>query len=51
MELLGASSAYHTGQYLARAGLGALRAQLDEFWTQALANYKAAAEQRNEEGA
>jgi DNA-binding transcriptional ArsR family regulator len=30
-------------------GLGALRAQLDRFWTQALANYKAAAEQRTEE--
>jgi DNA-binding transcriptional ArsR family regulator len=32
------------------AGLGALRAQLDEFWTKALANFKAAAEQRTEEG-
>ena len=30
-------------------GLEALRAQLDRFWTQALANYKAVAEQRNEE--
>ena len=32
------------------AGLGALRAQLDEFWTKALANFKAAAGQRTEEG-
>jgi DNA-binding transcriptional ArsR family regulator len=31
------------------AGLEALRAQLDRFWSQALANYKAAAEQRTEE--
>jgi DNA-binding transcriptional ArsR family regulator len=31
------------------AGLKALRSQLDRFWTQALANYKAAAEQRTEE--
>jgi len=31
------------------AGLEALRAQLDRFWTKALANYKAVAEQRNEE--
>jgi DNA-binding transcriptional ArsR family regulator len=31
------------------AGLEALRAQLDRFWTKALANYKAAAEQRTEE--
>jgi DNA-binding transcriptional ArsR family regulator len=31
------------------AGLEALRAQLDGFWTKALANYKAAAEQRTEE--
>ena len=31
------------------AGLEALRSQLDRFWTQALANYKAAAEQRTEE--
>jgi DNA-binding transcriptional ArsR family regulator len=30
-------------------GLGALRAQLDRFWTQALANYKAIAEHRTEE--
>jgi DNA-binding transcriptional ArsR family regulator len=30
-------------------GLEALRAQLDRFWTHALANYKAAAEQRTEE--
>jgi DNA-binding transcriptional ArsR family regulator len=30
-------------------GLEALRAQLDRFWTQALANYKAVAEQRTEE--
>jgi hypothetical protein len=29
--------------------LEALRAQLDRFWTKALANYKAAAEQRTEE--
>ena len=33
------------------AGLGALRAQLDEFWTKALANFKVAAEQRTEERA
>ena len=33
------------------AGLSALRAQLDEFWTQALANFKVAAEQRTEERA
>ena len=31
------------------AGLEALRAQLDRFWTQALANYKAVAEQQAEE--
>ena len=31
------------------AGLEALRAQLDGFWTKALANYKAVAEQRTEE--
>jgi DNA-binding transcriptional ArsR family regulator len=31
-------------------GLEALRAQLDRFWTQALANYKAVAEQQTEEG-
>jgi len=31
------------------AGLEALRAQLDRFWTKALANYKAAAEQPTEE--
>jgi DNA-binding transcriptional ArsR family regulator len=31
------------------AGLDALRAHLDRFWTKALANYKAAAEQRAEE--
>jgi DNA-binding transcriptional ArsR family regulator len=31
------------------AGLEALRAQLDRFWTTALANYKAVAEQRAEE--
>jgi DNA-binding transcriptional ArsR family regulator len=31
------------------AGLEALRAQLDRFWTQALANYKAIAERRTEE--
>jgi DNA-binding transcriptional ArsR family regulator len=31
------------------AGLEALRAQLDRFWTKALANYKAVAEQRTEE--
>jgi DNA-binding transcriptional ArsR family regulator len=31
------------------AGLEALRSQLDGFWTKALANYKAIAEQRNEE--
>jgi DNA-binding transcriptional ArsR family regulator len=30
-------------------GLEALRAQLDRFWTQALANYKAVAEQRRGE--
>ena len=30
-------------------GLDALRAQLDRFWTKALANYKAVAEQRTEE--
>jgi DNA-binding transcriptional ArsR family regulator len=30
-------------------GLDALRAELDRFWTQALANYKAVAEQRTEE--
>ena len=30
------------------AGLEALRAQLDRFWTKALANYKAAAEQSTE---
>ena len=30
-------------------GVGALRAQLDRFWTKALANYKAVAEQRTEE--
>jgi DNA-binding transcriptional ArsR family regulator len=30
-------------------GLEALRAQLDRFWTQALANYKAVAEQRTGE--
>jgi DNA-binding transcriptional ArsR family regulator len=30
-------------------GLETLRAQLDRFWTQALANYKAVAEQRTEE--
>jgi DNA-binding transcriptional ArsR family regulator len=30
-------------------GLEALRAQLDRFWTRALANYKAVAEQRTEE--
>ena len=30
-------------------GLGALRAELDRFWIQALANYKAVAEQRTEE--
>ncbi len=30
-------------------GLEALRAQLDHFWTRALANYKAVAEQRTEE--
>jgi DNA-binding transcriptional ArsR family regulator len=34
---------------LDRAGLEALRAQLDRFWTSALANYKAVAEQRTEE--
>jgi DNA-binding transcriptional ArsR family regulator len=31
------------------AGLEALRTQLDRFWTKALANYKAVAEQRTEE--
>ena len=31
------------------AGLEALRAQLDRFWTKALANYKAVAEQQAEE--
>jgi DNA-binding transcriptional ArsR family regulator len=31
------------------AGLDALRGQLDRFWTKALANYKAVAEQRTEE--
>jgi DNA-binding transcriptional ArsR family regulator len=31
------------------AGLDALRSQLDRFWTKALANYKAVAEQRTEE--
>jgi DNA-binding transcriptional ArsR family regulator len=31
------------------AGLESLRAQLDRFWTRALANYKAVAEQRAEE--
>ncbi|HET8822647.1 MAG TPA: metalloregulator ArsR/SmtB family transcription factor [Thermoleophilaceae bacterium] len=31
------------------AGLESLRAQLDRFWTRALANYKAVAEQRPEE--
>jgi DNA-binding transcriptional ArsR family regulator len=30
-------------------GVDALRAQLERFWTKALANYKAAAEQRTEE--
>jgi DNA-binding transcriptional ArsR family regulator len=30
-------------------GLEALRSQLDRFWTKALANYKAVAEQRTEE--
>jgi DNA-binding transcriptional ArsR family regulator len=30
-------------------GVGALRAQLDRFWTKALAAYKAAAEQTREE--
>ena len=30
-------------------GVGALRAQLDRFWTNALAAYKAAAEQTSEE--
>src|SRR5215218_1897948 len=30
-------------------GVGALRAQLDRFWSQALAAYKAAAEQTTEE--
>jgi DNA-binding transcriptional ArsR family regulator len=30
-------------------GLGALRADLERFWGQALANYKAAVEQRTEE--
>src|SRR5438093_12396103 len=32
-------------------GVGALRAYVDEFWTRALAAYKAAAEQTEEEGA
>jgi DNA-binding transcriptional ArsR family regulator len=31
------------------AGLESLRAQLDRFWTRALANYKAVAEKRPEE--
>jgi DNA-binding transcriptional ArsR family regulator len=31
------------------AGLGALRADLERFWTRALANYKLAVEQRTEE--
>jgi DNA-binding transcriptional ArsR family regulator len=31
------------------AGLEALRSQLDRFWTQALANYKAVAEQPTQE--
>jgi DNA-binding transcriptional ArsR family regulator len=31
------------------AGLEALRTQLDRFWTRALANFKAVAEQRSEE--
>jgi DNA-binding transcriptional ArsR family regulator len=31
------------------AGLEALRTQLDRFWTKALANFKAVAEQRSEE--
>ena len=31
-------------------GIGALRAYLDQFWNSALAAYKAAAEQRPEEG-
>jgi DNA-binding transcriptional ArsR family regulator len=31
------------------AGLDALRVQLDRFWTEALANYKAVADQRTEE--
>jgi DNA-binding transcriptional ArsR family regulator len=31
------------------AGLGALRADLERFWGQALANYKAVVEQRTEE--
>jgi DNA-binding transcriptional ArsR family regulator len=31
------------------AGLEALRVQLDRFWTKALANYKAVAEQPNKE--
>jgi DNA-binding transcriptional ArsR family regulator len=31
-------------------GLGALRAQLDRFWTQALATYKEVVEQSTEEG-
>jgi DNA-binding transcriptional ArsR family regulator len=30
-------------------GVGALRAQLDQFWSKALAAYKAAVEQREEE--
>jgi DNA-binding transcriptional ArsR family regulator len=34
---------------LGPGGLEALRAQLDRFWTKALANYKAVAEQRTEE--
>jgi DNA-binding transcriptional ArsR family regulator len=33
------------------AGLGALRADLERFWAQALANYKAAVEKRSEEDA
>jgi DNA-binding transcriptional ArsR family regulator len=31
------------------AGVGALRADLEEFWSKALASYKAAVEQRSEE--
>jgi DNA-binding transcriptional ArsR family regulator len=31
------------------AGLGALRADLEQYWTQALAAYKAVVEQRSEE--